>query len=45
MLELLKNFDDEFIVYGFHKDKKEGNLLFKKFMKQNSFRTLHMLGL
>ncbi|BDZ69383.1 hypothetical protein GCM10025860_28310 [Methanobacterium ferruginis] len=40
MLELLKNFDDEFIVYGFHKDKKEGNLLFKKFNETEFFQDL-----
>ena len=40
MLELLKNFDDEFIVYGFHKDEKEDNLLFKKFNETEFFQDL-----
>jgi len=40
MLELLKNFDDEFIVYGFHKDKKEGNLQFKTFNETEFFQDL-----
>ena len=40
LLELLKEFDDEFIIYGFHKNKKEANLTFKEFNEDEFFQDL-----
>lgn len=40
LLDLLKDFDDECIVYGFHEDKKEKNLLFKTFNEDEFFQDL-----
>lgn len=40
LLDLLKGFDDEFIVYGFHEDKKDKNLLFKNFNEKEFFHDL-----
>jgi len=38
MVDLLKNINKKFIIYGFNQDKKEGNLVFKK-ADQKTFLT------
>lgn len=40
LLETLKEFDDEFIIYGFHKDEKTENLTFKNFNEDEFFDDL-----
>jgi len=40
LLKLLKEFDDEFIIYGFHKNKRDANLLFKDFNEDEFFEDL-----
>jgi uncharacterized protein (TIGR00661 family) len=40
LLELLKEFDDEFIIYGFHKNEKTNNLTFKSFNEDEFFEDL-----
>lgn len=40
LLELLKEIDDEIIIYGFHKDEKIGNLTFKSFNEDEFFDDL-----
>lgn len=40
LLEILKEFDDEFIVYGFHRDEKDENLEFKTFNEDDFFHDL-----
>jgi uncharacterized protein (TIGR00661 family) len=40
LLKLLKEFDDEFIIYGFHKNKRDGNLTFKDFNEDEFFEDL-----
>ncbi len=40
LIELLKEMDDEFIIYGFHKDEVDGNLCFKKFNDDEFFQDL-----
>lgn len=37
LLNVLRNIDDKFIVYGYNMDKKEGNLTFKKFDEAKGF--------
>lgn len=39
LIELLKsNSDREFIVYGFHKDEHEGNVLFRSFQEEQLYK-------
>ncbi len=40
LIELLKKFDEEFIIYGFHKDGVNGNLSFRKFNEGHFFDDL-----
>ena len=40
LLEVLKEFDDEFIIYGFHKNEKLENLSFKNFNEDEFFEDL-----
>lgn len=40
LLEVLKEFDDEFIIYGFRRDEKTGNLTFKDFNEDEFFDDL-----
>lgn len=40
LLELLKDFDEKFIVYGFHKDEEDKNLTFKSFNEDEFFEDL-----
>ncbi|MGC9517669.1 MAG: MJ1255/VC2487 family glycosyltransferase [Methanomicrobiales archaeon] len=40
LLKLIKEIDEDFIVYGFHIDKIEENLLFKKFNEKQFFEDL-----
>ena len=40
LLDLLKELDEEFIVYGFHKDQKDANLTFKSFNDDEFFQDL-----
>ncbi len=40
LLEILREFDDEFVVYGFHRDEKDGNLEFKSFNEDDFFQDL-----
>ena len=40
LLDLLKELDEEFIVYGFHKDQKDANLTFKSFNDEEFFQDL-----
>jgi uncharacterized protein (TIGR00661 family) len=40
LLELLNDFDDEFIVYGFHKNEKNNNITFKNFNEDEFFDDL-----
>ncbi|CDG65534.1 hypothetical protein MBMB1_1436 [Methanobacterium sp. MB1] len=40
LLEILKKFDDEFIVYGFHQEGRDENLRFKKFNEDEFFQDL-----
>jgi uncharacterized protein (TIGR00661 family) len=40
LLEILKEFDDEFIVYGFHRDEKDENLEFKNFNENDFFQDM-----
>jgi uncharacterized protein (TIGR00661 family) len=40
LLDILKEFDDEFIVYGFHRDEQDENLLFKSFNEDEFFTDL-----
>jgi uncharacterized protein (TIGR00661 family) len=40
LLEVLKEFDDEFIIYGFHKEEESGNLKFKDFNEDEFFEDL-----
>lgn len=40
LLDILKEFDDEFIVYGFHRDEQVENLLFKSFNEDEFFTDL-----
>jgi len=40
LLELLKELDEEFIVYGFHKDEQDANLTFKSFNDDEFFQDL-----
>lgn len=40
LLDILKEFDDEFIVYGFHREGREDNLLFKSFNEDDFFNDL-----
>ncbi|MCC7560846.1 MAG: glycosyltransferase [Methanobacterium sp.] len=40
LMDILKEFDDEFIVYGFHRDERDENLLFKSFNEDEFFTDL-----
>jgi uncharacterized protein (TIGR00661 family) len=40
LLKLLKEFDEEFIVYGFHKNEIDDNLIFKDFNEDEFFEDL-----
>ncbi|MDO5835899.1 MAG: glycosyltransferase family protein [Methanobacterium sp.] len=40
LLDILQEFDDEFIVYGFNRDEVDGNLLFKSFNEDEFFTDL-----
>lgn len=40
LLEVLNEFDDEFIIYGYHKEEKSGNLTFKNFNEDEFFEDL-----
>nr|WP_279383593.1 glycosyltransferase family protein [Methanobacterium formicicum] len=40
LLDILKKFDDEFIVYGFHQDGRDENLRFKNFNEDEFFQDL-----
>ncbi len=40
LLNILKEFDDEFIIYGFHKNEKDANLTFKEFNEDEFFEDL-----
>jgi uncharacterized protein (TIGR00661 family) len=40
LLDILKEFDDEFIVYGFHHEGRDDNLLFKSFNEDDFFKDL-----
>ena len=40
LLHTLKNLKEEFIVYGFNDDKKDGNIRYKKFSEENFDRDL-----
>lgn len=40
LLEVLKELEDEFIIYGFHKEERSGNLIFKKFNEEEFFEDL-----
>ena len=40
LLDILKEFDEKFIVYGYHKSEKEGNLTFKPFNEDEFFEDL-----
>jgi uncharacterized protein (TIGR00661 family) len=40
LLELFKEMDDEFIIYGFHKDEVDENLCFKTFNEDEFFHDL-----
>ncbi|NYB51571.1 MAG: glycosyltransferase [Methanobacteriaceae archaeon] len=40
LIEILKELDDEFIVYGFHRDEKEENIQFKSFNEDEFFNDL-----
>ncbi|HEY0196895.1 MAG TPA: MJ1255/VC2487 family glycosyltransferase, partial [Methanobacterium sp.] len=40
LLKLLKEIDDEFVIYGFHKDEKIGNLNLKSFNEDEFFDDL-----
>ncbi|OPY23271.1 MAG: hypothetical protein A4E27_01551 [Methanobacterium sp. PtaU1.Bin242] len=40
LIDLLAGLDDEFIIYGFHKEEKKGNLTFKCFNEDEFFEDL-----
>jgi len=40
LLDILKKFDDEFIVYGFHQEGRDENLRFKNFNEDEFFQDL-----
>ncbi len=40
LLKLLKEFDEEFIIYGFHKNERDANLIFKDFNEDEFFEDL-----
>ena len=40
LLKILRDVDDEFVIYGFHKDEKDGNLIFKSFNEDEFFHDL-----
>ena len=40
LLDILKEFDDEFIVYGFHQEGRDENLRFKNFNEDEFFQDL-----
>jgi uncharacterized protein (TIGR00661 family) len=40
LLEILGEFDEKFIIYGFHKDEKNNNLTFKSFNEDEFFYDL-----
>lgn len=40
LLDILKGFDEQFIVYGYHKSEKDGNLTFKPFNEDEFFEDL-----
>jgi len=40
LVDILKNIDKKFIVYGFEQDKKEGNLIFKKASQKGFLKDL-----
>jgi uncharacterized protein (TIGR00661 family) len=40
LLEILKELDDEFIVYGFHRDERDENLEFKSFNEDEFFQDM-----
>lgn len=40
LIDLLAGLDDEFIIYGFHKEEKKGNLTFKCFNEDEFFQDL-----
>ncbi len=40
LIELLKEFDDKFIIYGFYKEGVEGNLSFRNFNEEDFFDVL-----
>ncbi|MGZ4857186.1 MAG: MJ1255/VC2487 family glycosyltransferase [Methanobacteriaceae archaeon] len=40
LIELLMDFEDEFIVYGFNRDETDGNLHFKNFNEDDFFQDL-----
>ncbi len=40
LIELLKGFDNEFIIYGFSKDEVDGNLSFRNFNEKDFFDVL-----
>jgi len=40
LLEILKEFDDEFVVYGFHHDGRDENIEFKNFNEDDFFQDM-----
>lgn len=40
LLEILKDLDDEFVVYGFNRDEKDGNIEFKSFNEDDFFQDM-----
>jgi uncharacterized protein (TIGR00661 family) len=40
LLDMLKELDEEFIIYGFHKDERDGNMTFKSFNDKEFFQDL-----
>ncbi|HHY00261.1 MAG TPA: teichoic acid biosynthesis protein, partial [Methanothermobacter sp.] len=40
LLELLKELDDEFVVYGFKRDEKDENIVFKTFNEDDFFKDM-----
>lgn len=40
LINLLKEFDDQFIIYGFHKEEEDENLSFRNFNEDNFFKDL-----
>ena len=40
LLEILNQLDDEFVVYGFHRDEKDKNIVFKTFNEDDFFQDM-----